>query len=150
MCKSWTTPTSPSWGRWPAIFQGLNWCMVSLVAQMVKNLLAMWETLVQSLDQEDLLEKGMATHSSILAWEIPGTEDPGGLQFMGSQKSQTWPRNSTPTIAPTSSSFMPWERIKCVNSCQALSTVPRTYGAVHQCSLWSLFSFSLNWNVQAI
>ena len=63
--------------------------MVSLVAQMAKNLLAMWETLVQSLDQEDLLEKGMATHSSILAWEIPGTEDPGGLQFMGSQKSQT-------------------------------------------------------------
>ena len=63
--------------------------MVSLVAQMVKNLLAVWETLVQSLDQEDPLEKGMATHSSILAWEIPGTEEPGGLQSMGSQKSQT-------------------------------------------------------------
>ena len=56
---------------------------------MVKNLLAVWETLVQSLDQEDPLEKGMATHSSILAWEIPGTEEPGGLQSMGSQKSQT-------------------------------------------------------------
>ena len=150
MCKSWTTPISPSWGWWPAIFQGLNWCMVSLVAQMVKNLLAVWETLVQYLDQEDPLEKGMATHSSILAWEIPGTEEPGGLQSMGSQKSQTWPSNSTPTIAPTSSSFMPWERIKCVNLCQALSTVPRTYGVRHQCSLWSLFSFSLNWNVQAI
>ena len=53
--------------------------MASLVAQMVKNLLAMRETQVQSLDQEDPLEKGMATHSSILAWRIPWTEEPGGL-----------------------------------------------------------------------
>ena len=56
-----------------------------LVAQMVKNLPAMWETQVQSLGQEDLLEKGMATHSSILAWRIPWTEEAGGLQSMGSQ-----------------------------------------------------------------
>ena len=48
----------------------------------------MQETLVRSLDQEDPLEKEMATHSSILAWEIPWTEEPGGLQSMGSQKSQ--------------------------------------------------------------
>ena len=47
----------------------------------------MQETQVQSLGQEDPLEKGMATHSSILAWEIPWTEDPGGLQSMGSQES---------------------------------------------------------------
>ena len=47
------------------------------------------ETWVQSLGQEDPLEKEMATHSSILAWEIPQTEEPGGLQSMGSQKSQT-------------------------------------------------------------
>ena len=46
---------------------------------MVKNLLAMQEIWVQSLGQEDTLEKGMATHSSILAWRIPWTEDPGGL-----------------------------------------------------------------------
>ena len=52
---------------------------------MVKNLLAMQETWVQSLGQEDLLAKEMATHSSILAWEIPWTEEPGGLQSMGSQ-----------------------------------------------------------------
>ena len=51
---------------------------------MVKNLPAKQETRVQSLDQEDPLEKGMATHSSILAWEIPRTEEPGGLQSMGS------------------------------------------------------------------
>ena len=45
----------------------------------VKNLPAMWETQVQSLGQDDLLEKGMATHSNILAWRIPCTEKPGGL-----------------------------------------------------------------------
>ena len=58
----------------------------SLVTQMLKNLSAMWETQVQSLGQEDPLEKGMATHSSILAWRIPWTEEPGGLQSKGSQR----------------------------------------------------------------
>ena len=53
------------------------------MAQMVKNLPAMQETQVGSLDQEDPLEKEMTTHSSILAWRIPWTEDPGGLQSMG-------------------------------------------------------------------
>ena len=53
---------------------------------MIKNMPAMQETWVQSLDWEDSLEKGMATHSSILAWEIPWTEEPGGLQSMGSQR----------------------------------------------------------------
>ena len=56
------------------------------MAQMVKNMPAMWETQVQSLGQEDPLEKGMATHSSILAWRIPWTEEPGGLQYMGLQR----------------------------------------------------------------
>ena len=58
----------------------------SLVTQMVKNLPAMQETLVQLLGQEDPLEKEMATHSSILAWKIPWTEEPGGLQSIGSQR----------------------------------------------------------------
>ena len=58
----------------------------SLVAHMVKNLPAMWETCVWSLGQEEPLEKGMATHSSILAWEIPWTEEPGRLESMGSQR----------------------------------------------------------------
>ena len=53
---------------------------------MLKNLPAMRETWAQSLGQEDPLEKGMATHSSILAWRIPWTEEPGGLQSMGSQR----------------------------------------------------------------
>ena len=59
------------------------------MAQMVKRLPTMEETWVQSLGQEDLLEKEMATHSSILAWKIPWTEEPGGLQSMGSQSDTT-------------------------------------------------------------
>ena len=56
------------------------------MAQTVKNLPLMKETQVRSLDQEDPLEKGMATNSSILAWRIPWTEEPGGLQSMGSHR----------------------------------------------------------------
>ena len=56
------------------------------MAQLVKTLPAMWETWVRSLGWEDPLEKEMATHSSILAWEIPQTEEPGGLQSTGSQR----------------------------------------------------------------
>ena len=56
------------------------------MAQTVKNPPAMQETWVHSLGQEDLLEKGMATHSTNLAWRIPRTEEPGGLQSMGSRK----------------------------------------------------------------
>ena len=58
----------------------------SLVAQMVKNLPAKWETWVQSLGWQDPLEKGTATHSSILAWRLPWTEELGRLQSMGSQR----------------------------------------------------------------
>ena len=58
-------------GRWKE-------CVASLVAQMVRNLPAMWETCVRSLDQEDPLEKELATHSSVLVWRIPWTEEPGG------------------------------------------------------------------------
>ena len=58
----------------------------SLVAQRVRNLPVMQETWIQSLDREDTAEKGMATHSSILAWEIPWTEQPGGLQSKALQR----------------------------------------------------------------
>ena len=70
----------------------LNFCFIfyihllkwaSLLAQTVKHLPVMWKTRVQSLGWEDPLETGMATHSSILAWRIPWTEEPGGLQSMG-------------------------------------------------------------------
>ena len=59
---------------------------INVVAQLVKNLPAKQETQVQSLDWEDALEKGMATHSSILAWKVPWMEELGGVQFMGSQR----------------------------------------------------------------
>ena len=58
----------------------------SLVTQMVENLPAMQETWVQTLGREDTLEKGKATHASILAWEIPWTEESGGLQSTGWQR----------------------------------------------------------------
>ena len=65
------------------------------MAQTVKNLPVMQETQVLSLGQEDPLEKEMATHSSILAWRIPWTEEPGGLQSVGSQKvGQDWATNT--------------------------------------------------------
>ena len=64
--------------------QWINW--VSLVAHMVKHLSAMLATQVRSLGREDPLEKEMATHSSILAWKIPWTEEPGRLQSLGSQR----------------------------------------------------------------
>ena len=59
---------------------------ISLMAQMVKNLPAVQESQTPSLGQEDPLEKEMATHSSILAWETPWAEEPGRLQSMGSQR----------------------------------------------------------------
>ena len=59
------------------------------MAQMVKNLPAMWETWVPSLGLEDALEEGLATHSSVLAWRIPWTEEPGGLQSLGVTESRT-------------------------------------------------------------
>ena len=60
---------------------------------MVKNLPALWETWIQSLDWKDPLEKGMATRSSILSWRTPWIEEPGGLQTMGSQRVQ-WLNNN--------------------------------------------------------
>ena len=60
--------------------------MVSLVAQLVKSLPAMWETWVRSLAREDPLEKEMAAHSNILAWKIPWTTEPGRLPSMGLQR----------------------------------------------------------------
>ena len=70
---------------------GEKWAF--LKAQSVKNLPVMQETCVRFLGREDPLEKEMATHSSIIAWRIPWTEEPGRLQSMESQKSQTWLSN---------------------------------------------------------
>ena len=67
---------------------GFGFCTASLVAHLVKNLPALQETWVRFLDGEDPLEKGMATHSSILAWRIPWTEEPAGYSPWG-HKNQT-------------------------------------------------------------
>ena len=77
----------------------------SLVAQMVKNLPAMQDTQVRSLGQEDPLEKEMATHSSIFAWEIPWTEEPGRLQSTGLQRVRHDLATKQQTTSYLSSSF---------------------------------------------
>ena len=72
---------------WPKIYLGFTkHTGYSLVAQTLKRLPTMLETQVYLLGREDLLEKEMATHSNILAWKIPWTEEPGRLQSMGSQR----------------------------------------------------------------
>ena len=78
----------PGLGKSPGegISYPFQYSWASLVAQMVKNLLAMWETWVRSLGLEDPLDKGMVTHSGIFAWRIPRTQEPGRLQFMRSQR----------------------------------------------------------------
>ena len=77
-----------------------------LVAQMVKNLPAMWDTWVQSLGGKDPLEREMATYSSVLAWEIPWTEEPGGLQSTGSQR--VGPNRVTNTFTFIHHWGLPW------------------------------------------
>ena len=69
-----------------ALYGSLRKKRAPLVAQRVKHLPVMWKTQVRYLGREDPLEKEMATHSSILAWRIPWTEEPGRLQSMGSQR----------------------------------------------------------------
>ena len=78
----------PGLGRYPGEGMGypLQYFGASLVVQTVKNPPVMQEIWVRSLSWEDPLEKGMATHFSILAWRIPWTEEPGWLQSMGSQR----------------------------------------------------------------
>ena len=84
-CSAGDPSSVPGLGRSPG--EGISYPLLyswgSLVAQMVKNLVAVWETWVQSLGWEDALEESMATHSSILAWRIPWTEQPGGQQSRG-------------------------------------------------------------------
>ena len=84
-CNAGNLSSIPGSGR--SIGEGigypLQYSWASLVAQLVKNPPAMWETRVRSLGWEDPLEKGKATHSSILAWRIPLTEEPDWLQSMG-------------------------------------------------------------------
>ena len=90
-CSAGDSGSIPGLGRSPGGGRGypLQYLGASLVTQLVKSPPAMWETWIRSLGWEDPLEKEMATHFSILAWESPWTEEPGRLQSMGPQKSQT-------------------------------------------------------------
>ena len=87
-CNAGDPGLIPWWRRSPGEGLGysLQYSWASLVAQMVKNLPAKFETQVRSLGWEDPLEKGMAAHPSILAWKIPWMEEPGRIQSMGSQR----------------------------------------------------------------
>ena len=93
-CNTGDPGSIPGSGSSPTKVIGypLQYSSAYLVAQMVKNPPAMWETWVRSLDWEDLLEKEMATHSSILTWKIPWTEEPGKQQSMGRKESDTTER----------------------------------------------------------
>ena len=92
-CNAGDPGSIPELGRSPGegISYPFQYSWASLVAQTVKNLPAKWETWVQSLDWEDTLEKGIATHSSILALRIPWTEKPGMLQSRGCRVQCNWP-----------------------------------------------------------
>ena len=95
--SSWNKNWSSEMGnRWYGICKKRLWFILGpLVVQTVKNLPAVRETLVRSLGPEDPLENAMATHSSILAWRIPWTEEPGGPQTMGSQRvGHAWATNT--------------------------------------------------------
>ena len=111
---------------WPLIYMNcfpyLSFTRASLVAQRVENLRATWKTQVWSLGQEYPLEKETATHSSVLAWEIPWTKRPDGLQPMGSQR--VGPDCATKTLT-----FIPVSKSKIMVSfplcCSLLSKLPR-------------------------
>ena len=86
LLSKWLSRVFSSTTIWNTSSLALSLLWASLVAQMRKNLAAMWEPWIWSLDWENPLEKGVATHSSTLAWRIPWTEEPGWLQSMGSQR----------------------------------------------------------------
>ena len=93
--------------------------VASLVARAVKNLPALWD-LGWSLGWEGPLEKGMTTHSSILTWRIPSTEEPGGLQSMGLQKRHDWATNNTSLQRHNHSK---WGKCLFIQGCSRLWTL---------------------------
>ena len=117
-CNAGDPGSTPGWGSSPGegIGYPLQYSWTPLMVQIVKNPPAMWETWVRSLGWEDPLEKGTATHSSILAWRIPRTEESGGLQSMGSQRvGHNWVAFNFTTISPfrkQKSGFPKEERLK--------------------------------------
>ena len=121
----------------------------SLVAQMVKNLPAMQETQVRSLDCKDPLEEEMSTHSSILAWRIPWTEEPGALQSMGLQKVEChWAINTFTFSIGTENPWFWWWQWVGKNRPQLLG-YPTTWGSVDKpCDLGWAFSCLEPWEME--
>ena len=120
----------------------------SLVVPMVKNLPAMWETQVWTLDWEDPLEKGMATHSSILAWRIPWIEEPGGLQSVGLQRvAYNWESN-TFTFALVTTGSEEWKNRVTKNLCCSIFTM--YFEKKHETWCRSLIFFFFFSNVDAL
>ena len=105
-----------------------------MVAQMLKNLPAMLETQVQSLGQEDPLERGMATHSSILAWRIPWTDEPGGLRPWGHKELDMTGRQ-TNTHLPHSPLFKGFFSVHAVSLGNLIQSYgfPRLLRLLHFC-----------------
>ena len=111
----------------------LEYSWASLVAQLVKNPPAMRETWVRSLGQKDPLEEGVATHSSILAWRIPWTEESGGLQSMGSQRvGHNWATEHTSHTHP----IMNTESIFFFFQLFSPSSLPGSSSYNHTLSCW--------------
>ena len=109
----------------------------SLVADMVNNPPAMQKTQGRSLGWEDLLEKGMAIHSSILAWKIPGTEEPGGLQSMGSQRV----RHDGTTNRATGANVACWGRKKVLRIRRRSPRYLGTLGRITNCCVFNILKY---------
>ena len=125
-----------SWSRDRAwvLLRLLHWQAVPWWLRMVKNLPAVWENWLQSVGWEDPLEKGMATHSSVPAWKIPWTEDPGRLQSMGSQRVRhDW-------VAATHSLFTSWATREALIQCVVCAFLPSQSGFQPPC-IWPLSLF---------
>ena len=111
--------------------------MASLLAQTVKNLLTMQETWVWSLSQEDPLEKGMATHSSILVWRIPWTEEHRGLQSMGLQRvGHDWATSTFTFHRGTTSLAFVIHLQPILNPCKTILNHNSWEGLVHSHPHW--------------
>ena len=133
-------------GAWGAIVAGVtkSWTWLtnthfwtSLVAQMVKNLPAVWETWVQSLGWEDPLEKRMTTHSNIFAWRIPWPEEPGGLQSTVSQRvGRDWATEQQQQSHPWVASVVP---------CWRPTHLPRSHSNITSSMKALLMSSIQNW-----
>ena len=106
---------------------------------MVNNPPAMQKTQGRSLGWEDLLEKGMAIHSSILAWKIPGTEEPGGLQSMGSQRV----RHDGTTNRATGANVACWGRKKVLRIRRRSPRYLGTLGRITNCCVFNIFKIFL-------